>query len=86
MIAGLCERGEYEARAFARSFDGWGGPIVVEASVVREARRALAPTLLDDITEAHRNIRSFARAPRDSRQPFEIEVRPGLGQATGWCR
>lgn len=78
MIAGLRQRGEDEARAFARAFDGWDGPIVVEERFVREARRALAPTMLDDITEAHRNIRSFARAQRESLQPFEIEVSPGL--------
>lgn len=78
MIAGLRERGEDEARALARTFDQWDGPIIVDERTVREARNALAPTLLDDIAEAHRNIRAFARAQRESLQPFEIEVSPGL--------
>jgi len=78
MIAGLRERGEDEARGLARDFDRWDGPIVVEESAVKAARRTLAPTVLDDITEAHRNIRSFARAQRESLQPFEVEISPGL--------
>jgi sulfopropanediol 3-dehydrogenase len=78
MLAGLRERGEDEARTLAHEFDGWDGPIVVEKDAVREARKALAPTLIDDITGAHRNIQAFARAQRDSLQPFEIEVSPGL--------
>lgn len=78
MLGGLRERGEDEARTLARDFDGWAGPIVVDEAAVRAARKSLAPTLVDDITEAHRNIRTFARAQRDSLQPFEVEVSPGL--------
>ena len=78
MLAGLRERGEDEAKKLARDFDGWDGPIIVGDSEVRAARKALAPTLLDDIAEAHRNIRTFAEAQRDSLRPFEIEVSPGL--------
>lgn len=78
MLARLRERGEDEARSLASDFDGWGGPIVVEERAVRAARRSLAPMLLDDITEAHRNIRTFARAQRESLQPFDIEVSQGL--------
>jgi sulfopropanediol 3-dehydrogenase len=78
MLAALRTGGEDEARAMAASFDGWQGPIVVERAAIEAARSSLAPTLLDDISEAHRNIRSFAMAQRSSLQPFEIEVSPGL--------
>lgn len=78
MLVGLRKRGEAEAIKLAGAFDNWQGPIVVEGDVVRKARNTLAPSLVDDITEAHRHIRSFAVAQRASLQPFEIEVSPGL--------
>lgn len=78
MLGGLRERGEGEARTLAREFDEWAGPIVVDEATVRAARKSLAPTLIDDITEAHRNIGTFARAQRESLQPFEVEVSSGL--------
>ncbi len=78
LLDGLRSGGEDRARSLAREFDGWDGPIVVAPDTVATARKSLAPTLLDDIAEAHRNIRTFARAQRESLQPFEIEVSPGL--------
>ncbi len=78
MLAALRAGGEAEALSLARELDGWDGPIVVEPAVIQAARKSLAPTLIDDITEAHRHIRSFARAQRESLQPFELEVSPGL--------
>ncbi len=78
MLVELRAGGEDHARVLAQSFDGWAGPILVDPSAVQAARTSLAPTLLDDITEAHRNIRSFALAQRESLQPFEVEVAPGL--------
>lgn len=78
MLANLRLRREEEARSLALSFDGWQGPILVEPAVVQQARRSLPPTLLDDISEAHRHIRSFAEAQRACLKPFEIEVSPGL--------
>ncbi len=70
--------GEERAQELAREFDGWVGPIVVTQDAVAEARRALAPTVLDDIAAAHRHIAAFAEAQRASLQPFEVEVSPGL--------
>lgn len=78
MLDSLRSGGEAEAEALAKKFDSWDGPIVVGEAAVREARSNLAPSLLDDIESAHRNIRAFAVAQRASLQPFEIEVSPGL--------
>lgn len=78
MLADLRERREPEAIRLAQSFDSWDGPIVVSDEQIRAARSSLAPSLLDDITQAHRNIQYFAQAQRDSLQPFEVEVSPGL--------
>lgn len=78
MLATLRRNGEAEARALAQRFDRWDGPIIVDEATVHAARRSLPTTLLDDIAEAHRHIRTFADAQRDALQPFEIEVAPGL--------
>lgn len=78
MLAGLRERGEAEAVQLAMTFDNWAGPIVVDEAAIRAARDALAPTLLDDVSQAHRHIRAFAVAQRASLRPFEVEVSPGL--------
>lgn len=78
MLEGLRERREAEAVELAHTFDAWDGPIVVDPAAVRSARSTLAPTLVDDIVEAHRHIHDFATAQRASLQPFEIEVSPGL--------
>ncbi len=78
MLADLRSGREAEAAALAQKFDGWGGPVVVRPELVRQARNDLAPSLIDDIAAAHRNIHAFASAQRESLQPFEIEVSPGI--------
>ena len=78
MLDGLRNNREAEAAALAEKFDGWTGPIVVDEATVQTAKASLEPSLLDDIVEAHRHIKSFAEAQRASLRPFEIEVVPGL--------
>ena len=78
MLDGLRDGREAEATRLARDFDGWKGPIVVDADTITAARASLEPSLLDDIVEAHSNIRCFAEAQRASLRPFEVEVSPGL--------
>ena len=78
LLAGLRAGGESEAAALANKFDGWQGDIMVDAATIAAARETLDPTLIADITEAHRHIRKFAEAQRASLRPFEIEVSPGL--------
>jgi sulfopropanediol 3-dehydrogenase len=78
LLAGLRTGREGRARELALQFDQWDGQIVVEREAIRAARESLAPTLLEDIAEAHRHIRDFAIAQLASLQPFEIEVAPGL--------
>ncbi len=78
MLAGLRHGGEGEAAELATTFDGWTGPIIVDRAERDRAIATLAPSLIDDITEAHRNIRTFAIAQRASLAPFETEVTPGL--------
>ncbi len=78
LLESLRTNGEDRAKELALQFDGWDGDIVVGRDAISAARASLAPTLLDDITEAHRHIRDFAEAQRASLQDFEIEVAPGL--------
>jgi len=78
MLSELRQRRESEASELARSFDGWTGPILVDRAERDRAVATLAPSLIDDITEAHRNIRSFATAQRATLAPFETEVVHGL--------
>ena len=78
MVATIRDGGEDEAARFASRLDGWDGPAVVDRSTIDAAHAGLAPSLGDDIREAHRHIETFAIAQRDSLQPFEIEVAPGL--------
>ena len=78
LLADVRSRGEEGAIELACTFDGWDGPIVVDEAAVRAARSELAPSVLDDIKEAHRNIRDFALAQRATLRPFEVEVAPGM--------
>ena len=78
LLAGLRAGREERAAELARDFDGWSGPILVDPADVRAARTELAPTLVDDIEAAHRNIRDFAVAQRETLGEFEMEVSPGL--------
>ncbi len=78
LLAEVRHHGEEGAIDLARTLDGWEGPIIVDEGAIRAARASLAPSLIDDINEAHRHIRDFAMAQRASLQPFEIEVAPGL--------
>ena len=78
MLDALRREREAEATRLASRFDHWDGPIIVDRAAFDAARANLAPSLIDDIHEAHRHIRTFAAAQRDSLRPFEIEVVPGL--------
>ena len=78
LLDSLRTKGEDRAAELAKQFDDWSGPIVVDSDTISDARKSLAPTLIDDIEVAHRHIRDFAQAQRDSLHDFEIEVSPGL--------
>ncbi len=78
VLDGLRDGREGRARELAKDFDGWDGPIVVSPEATAKARAGLAPTMVDDIVAAHRNISYFAEAQRQSLSDFEVEVTPGL--------
>ena len=78
MLGALEAGGEGEARRMAAEFDGWTGPIEVDEATIAAATRDLPTTVVDDVAFAHRHVRAFARAQRDSMAEFSIELSPGL--------
>jgi sulfopropanediol 3-dehydrogenase len=78
MLAELEAGGEDVARRMARDLDGFAGDVVVSEAAIDAACARVPQSLKDDIAYAHENIARFATAQRDSLQPFEVELRPGL--------
>lgn len=78
LLDGIRQGGEGRVRELAVEHDGWDGAIVVDRATIDQARAALAPEVIADIEAAHRNIRAFATAQRESLQPFTTELAPGI--------
>lgn len=82
MLQRIQTEGEDAVRAFALQFDNWQGDFVL-SDEKRDAIIAGVPqSVKDDIDFAHRQIKRFAEAQRNSLVSFEIETEPGvrLGQ------
>ncbi|MCS7172416.1 MAG: histidinol dehydrogenase [Armatimonadetes bacterium] len=72
-------RGEEAVREYSRRFDGWDPPrFRVTEEEVQRARRILPGQLLEDIEFAAEQVRAFARLQRETLQPLETEIRPGV--------
>lgn len=82
MIEDIRERGEVAVREYAEKFDGWTGEFVLSDEKRRYLIESVPQEVKEDIDFAHRQIRRFAEAQRDSLKSFEIETEPGvhLGQ------
>ncbi|MEP0072520.1 MAG: histidinol dehydrogenase [Marinomonas sp.] len=82
MLQRIEAEGEEAVKAFALQFDNWQGDFIL-TDEKRDALIASVPqSVKDDIDFAHRQIKRFAEAQRDSLVSFEIETEPGvrLGQ------
>ncbi|WP_284047788.1 histidinol dehydrogenase [Halomonas gemina] len=82
MLDDIRERGEPAVREYAEKFDGWTDDFVLSDEKRQRLIDGVPQSVKDDIDFAHRQIRRFALAQRDSLQSFEIETEPGvvLGQ------
>ncbi len=82
MLDDIRQRGESAVREYAQKFDSWTGDFVLSDEKRQALIAQVSQTVKDDIDFAHRQIRRFAEAQRDSLQGFEIETEPGviLGQ------
>lgn len=74
--------GESVVREYAKQFDGWQGDFILSEQKKLALIEQVPQRVKDDIDFAHRQIKRFAEAQRDSLQSFEIETEEGvrLGQ------
>lgn len=82
MLQDIRSRGEDAVRMYAEKFDNWSGDFVISEEKLATLIESVPQSVKDDIDFAHRQIRRFAEAQRDSLTSFEIETEPGvvLGQ------
>ncbi|MDO6671658.1 MULTISPECIES: histidinol dehydrogenase [Cobetia] len=82
MLQDIRSRGEDAVRMYAEKFDNWSGDFVLSEEKLATLIESVPQSVKDDIDFAHRQIRRFAEAQRDSLTSFEIETEPGvvLGQ------
>lgn len=74
--------GESVVREYAKQFDSWQGDFILSEQKKLALIEQVPQRVKDDIDFAHRQIKRFAEAQRDSLQSFEIETEEGvrLGQ------
>jgi sulfopropanediol 3-dehydrogenase len=82
MLDDIRQRGEQAVRDYAEKFDGWTYDFVLSDAKRQQLISSVPQSVKDDIDFAHRQIKRFAEAQRDSLTSFEIETEPGvvLGQ------
>ncbi|OXY81614.1 histidinol dehydrogenase [Oceanimonas doudoroffii] len=82
MLANIKRNGETAVREYARQFDNWQGDFVLSEQKKIALIEQVPPQVKADIDFAHRQIKRFAEAQRDSLTSFEIETEEGvrLGQ------
>ncbi|KAJ9641500.1 hypothetical protein H2199_005470 [Coniosporium tulheliwenetii] len=95
VIERIRSEGDSAVRQFSETFDKWSPASFKLSKAEIEAVVAQVPKqTIEDIKEVQGNIRTFARAQRESIRDFELEIRPGvhLGQknipidTVGWGR
>ena len=82
MLQRIQSEGEAAVVEYARQFDNWDGEFILSESKLHSLIEQVPQTVKDDIDFAHRQIKRFADAQRESLNGFEIETEPGvrLGQ------
>ncbi len=78
MLARIAVEGETAVRDYSRTFDKWGGDLVVTRDHLAAAADQVPVRLKDDIRFAHDNIRRFAEAQRATLSDCAVEILPGL--------
>ena len=78
MLTEIERGGETVARDYGARLDGWNGDIEVGSDEIEAAAKQVPEKLKDDLKFAYDRVRLFAEKQRDSVQPFEAELSPGL--------
>ncbi|GAA3541460.1 histidinol dehydrogenase [Zobellella aerophila] len=82
MLTNIKLQGEPVVREYAKQFDNWQGDFILSEQKKQALIDQVPQRVKDDIDFAHRQIKRFAEAQRDSLRSFEIETEEGvrLGQ------
>lgn len=82
MLRHIQADGEAAVRGYAAQFDNWQGDFILSEEKKQALIDSVPQSVKDDIDFAHRQVKRFAEAQRDSLVSFEIETEPGvrLGQ------
>jgi len=78
MLFKIEQGGEDVASAYGQKLDAWDGDIDVGSDKIEMAARQVPEQLKDDLKFAYDRVRLFAEKQKDSMQPFETELSPGL--------
>ncbi len=70
--------GDEALRRYSLEFDGYDGPLEVEAAERRQIVDSLDRGIREDLDYAIANVTRFAEAQRATLQPLEIETLPGV--------
>ncbi|MCH2096603.1 MAG: histidinol dehydrogenase [Rhodobacteraceae bacterium] len=71
-------RGDAAALEYAAKFDKYDGDILLSDDEIAAAAALVPEKLKRDIEFAHKNVKRFAEAQKDTVSNFEVEVVPGL--------
>lgn len=78
MLARIEAEGEEAVRHYAKSLDGWDGPILLDEEMIASRIASVPQQVKDDISFASGQVRRFAEAQRASLSEFSIELLPGM--------
>ncbi|TYB89040.1 histidinol dehydrogenase [Oceaniovalibus sp. ACAM 378] len=70
--------GDEAALRYGEKFDGYSGPVLLNAEEIKAASDKVSQRLKDDIAFAHDNVRRFAEIQKSTLQNVETEILPGL--------
>ncbi len=69
---------EEAALKFAKQFDKFNGPAILDEETIEQAISTVSQRLRDDMQFAHDNIRNFAMAQKASMKDIELEIASGF--------
>ena len=78
IIDDVRKTGDEALRRYSQEFDGYAGPIEVDAAERQQIVDSLDRGIREDLDYAIANVTRFAEAQRATLQPLEIEALPGV--------
>lgn len=83
VIDDIRANGDAAVRKYSEKFDKWSpASFKLSPEEIKKIIASVPTQIIDDIKQVQDNVRTFARAQKDSIKEFELEIRPGvhLGQ------